>query len=171
MIKTEAFFGIDRETLKCILKITKLNCSEKELYKAVILWSNRLCIDMNDEIPNAAAAATGELRRTYVGDAINLIHFPAMDMDSFLQCIKFDENFLTDTEIVMIIKSILAGKNYSKIFPDQKRLKPVTNVESQQIWRHRNKCFIVQGGFSQSPEQFKILSNANIKLKGFFFFL
>lgn len=159
IVRTSDFLNLNEDTVKMILQLNVLNASEKELYSGVLLWSDNQCKLAN-------MPSTTENRRRLAGKAVQQIRFPTMDMKTFLECVQMDANFLTDAEIGQITKSIYMCKEYSTVFSNIQRRRPM-DFYDHQVWRHRHAREMSPRNFLQWPETFRIRLCSDTLLKGF----
>lgn len=159
IVQTNAFLNLNEDTVGKLLQLNVLNASEKELYSAILMWSNNQCKLAN--VPS-----TAENRRKMAGKTVQQIRFPTMDMKTFLECVQMDDNFLSDADIGLITKSIFLHNEYSTVFSNVQRRRPMA-FYGHQVWRHRHAREISPRNFLQWPETFKIRLCSDTLLKGF----
>lgn len=124
-ISLPSFLDVDKELIKLILESDVLNCSEYELYKAVIDWSKQDCM-------KRGVKTNGFNRKQSLGDLIYLIRFPVMSIDEFTKCTAEFNTFLTTEEYGQIFQFISSNKcrNSSK-FSSKYRSYPCESVNPQ----------------------------------------
>merc|ERR1719187_773530 len=75
-LRSEGFTDIDFHTLETILARETLNCKEIVVFDAALSWASAECC-RRGEVP------TPDLQRQVLGNAMNLIRFPAMAVEDF----------------------------------------------------------------------------------------
>jgi hypothetical protein len=77
---SESFFEISKETLCRVLRAERLSVHEVDVFRACLHWAERRV-----SLLNLAPTATN--RRQVLGEALKLIHFPAMNIDEFTKIV------------------------------------------------------------------------------------
>lgn len=118
VLKTPGFLSLSKDMLSGILAMHCLNVEgEEEIYIACRNWAVEACKVVSEE----SASDDRELRKMLEG-CLSLIRFPTMTYDTFVRIVA-NENILTDSEKVIVMRSIASGEWISQ-FLNQKRLKP-----------------------------------------------
>ncbi|GAB0086890.1 hypothetical protein DMENIID0001_011010 [Sergentomyia squamirostris] len=91
--------------VKWIVQLEKLQCDEKSLFDAVMMWSRRECI-------RTGLPVTAQNMRTVLGDIIYLIRFPTMTAQEFAECNKKYPELLSGDEMtkIMVFSGVKAAK-------------------------------------------------------------
>lgn len=101
----DTFKRIDRETLKHILELSDLECSEVDVFNGCLVWAKLACTEFGlDE------KETQNLR-IVLGDCIESIRFNEMEIEEFNEIAKISHGFFTQDEI-MDIQLMLTTDDY-----------------------------------------------------------
>lgn len=81
ILKSGSFKRCSHNVLEKILKIERMNCSESEVFAAVMSWATEAC--EKKSLPPSTKNLQDEL-----GDCLSLIRFPTMTMDEYSACLE-----------------------------------------------------------------------------------
>ena len=171
LVKTGQFFDLDQRSLKLILKQDRLDISEIDLFNAVDRW----CSNQVQIRGNQGETAT---KREVLGDAINYIRFPTIEMKDFAKYCR-QSKLLTSEEFVDLTAAIALrsdeevdddddeGKNFNlaSVFVGNRRKKGCifVNLNHLDVDTRYNK--------KQCTYRIELKSNSKVWLKGVDFHL
>lgn len=104
VIQDESFIKMDEKTLKVFLNLNYMNCTEMELFQAVLSWAKNRCEFEKIE-------PTGVNKRKILGELFYLIKFPTMLSSEFTKCAA--EGLFTEFEAVDLFIQIASGNDTS----------------------------------------------------------
>lgn len=104
VIQHESFLQMDIKTLEVFLNLNYLNCTEMELFYAVLSWAKNRC-ELEKIEP------TGVNNRKVLGELFYLIKFPTMLSSEFTKCAA--EGLFTEFEAVDLFIQIASGSDES----------------------------------------------------------
>lgn len=104
VIQHESFLQMDMKTLDVFLNLNYMNCTEMELFYAVLDWAKNRCEFEKIE-------PTGINKRRILGEAFYLIKFPTMLSSEFTKCAS--EGLFTEFEAVDLFIQIASGSDAS----------------------------------------------------------
>lgn len=91
--------------VKWIVELETLQCDEKSLFDAVMMWSRREC-------SRCKLPVTPQNMRSVLGDIIYQIRFPTMTTQEFAECNKMYPELLSADEMtkIMVFSTVPAAK-------------------------------------------------------------
>ncbi|XP_059622275.1 BTB/POZ domain-containing protein 2-like [Phlebotomus argentipes] len=98
--------------VKWIVELETLQCDEKSLFDAVMMWSRRECTRCN-------LSVTPQNMRTVLGDIIYQIRFPTMTTQEFAECNKTYPELLSADEMtkIMVFSAVPAARVRFNVHP------------------------------------------------------
>lgn len=104
VIQHESFLQMDIKTLEVFLNLNYMNCTEMELFYAILSWAKNRC-ELEKIEP------TGANKRKILGKLFYLIKFPTMLSSEFTKCSA--EGLFTEFEAVDLFIQIASGSDTS----------------------------------------------------------
>lgn len=141
---SESFADVDFDTLKLVLSRERLNCKETVVFQAAQDWASTEC-------KRRSLEDTSEKRREVLGNAMQLIRFPAMCVQDFAdEVVKTD--ILTLQETTDIFLHFTAKEKPDLTYPSNPRVglqKQVchrfqSSAYRSNQWRYRGRCDSIQ---------------------------
>lgn len=143
-LKSEDFTDIDFPTLEMILRRETLNCKEIVVFEAASNWAAA-------EAARRGEPATPQLRRQILGTAMQLIRFPAMNVEEFAD-FAAQSGMLSLQETTDIFLNFTAKQKPVLEYPVKPRVGMKAEIchrfqssayRSNQ-WRYRGRCDSIQ---------------------------
>lgn len=134
---SETFYQTSRETLCQVLRMDRLNVHEVDVFRAAVHWAERKASDQN-------LSPTPINKRNVLGEALFLIHVPAMSVSEFTK-IVLPTRLLTSDEENLVFRLMLDRE--TTILPQ--------SVPFPQNCRNfvATRCDVVYGGFVRHVSQ------------------
>lgn len=104
ILKSDGFFALNSSTLKHILKLNSLQCSDFDVLFACTRWAECEC-----ERQNINAKQMTNLRKQ-LKTVLDEIHFNAMTVDEFASHIDCYPGFFTNQEIKLFVRNITSKR-------------------------------------------------------------
>lgn len=105
----KTFLHISLKSLIKLLTFDLLDCTEYEIYEAILKWA-------------AHPTPTIIAMQKKLGDAKFQIRFPSLTIEEFDRCLDLPNSILTSDEIVRVFRSIISTEKRICDFPSQPRL-------------------------------------------------
>lgn len=108
VFESNSFTNCSWSILKLILEIKNLDCDEKAVFDACMVWSEKACEKKNMDPTQM------KNRREQLGDCFRLIQFAVMEPQHICECISKYKDFFERDELIEII-ALLASDQYLKL--------------------------------------------------------
>lgn len=104
VLKTDAFLNCTQSTLRAILNMEHLSCSELTIFEECLAWAATACKRAHEDHTSMAN------QKKQLGECFYLIRFPAMSTEDFSKCAEL-EGLLDPTETLDILKYLTLHQN------------------------------------------------------------
>jgi len=107
VIESAGFMSLSRDALMTLLRSPNLTCGEADLFDATMRWAKA-----EADRQGSKSASDPETRRQILGEALNLIRFPAMTMTEV--CTKVQPSQILSAEDLLLLFTWLGANKDSK---------------------------------------------------------
>lgn len=152
---SDSFFDIDLETLKLVLNRDSLRVREVSLFAAALRWTECECERRLLEL-------NSENKRKVLGDAVNLIRFPLMNIEEFAQNVA-QCGLLTDREVVDLFCYFTVASKPAIRFS----IEPRCTIVGEEYSVNRFQRTESRWGYSGTSDRIRFLTDRPIFVIGF----